>query len=363
MLEDDIEKIRVFYDENDVRKIKCFCGEVCDRSIVPHLKKVHPKKWQKWCMDFVRLRNKGWTYRRIMWKYRVIFSWTVIEQEIKKMIEQGKASLKIPRKKRIVKWTPTDFELQNTTVWSFPQRGKWAVHQSDYRGNWSPQVPRNLILKYSKKGDIIFDPFVGGGTTLIEAYLLGRKSIGLDINPMAIKMSNERIKELETKSREKIGVCLVDKYRPVAKVRDARNSSGILSKLGFGKGSIDLICAHPPYLDALRYTENVNGDLSHFSDPKLFLDEIQKVAKETYILLKKGGRCAVLIGDVRKNGKIIPLGFKLMERFLKENFELEEIIIKHQHKDESTEFYFGKKFLNYLIAHEFLFVFKKEGKK
>ena len=178
---------------------------------------------------------------------------------------------------------------------------------------------------------------------------------------MAIKMSNERIKELETKSREKIGACLFDKYRPIAKVRDARRSSEILSKLGFGKESIDLICAHPPYLNALRYTENVNGDLSHFSDPDLFLDEVQKVAKEIYMPLKKGGRCAVLIGDIRKNGKIIPLGFNLMERFLRENFELEEIIIKHQHKDESTEFYFGKKFLNYLIAHEYLFIFKKEG--
>ena len=50
-----------------------------------------------------------------------------------------------------------------------------------------------------------------------------------------------------------------------------------------------------------------------------------------------------------------------MERFLMEKFELEEIIIKQQHKDESTEFYFDKDFINYLIAHEYLFVFKKEG--
>jgi len=365
MLEDDIEKIRVLYDKNDVRKIKCFCGEVCSRSIVPHLKKVHPKKWQKWCMDFVRLRNKGWAHRRIMWKYRAIFSWTVIEREIKRIVEQRKAQLKIPRKKEIAKWGPSDFELEKTTIWSFPKRGDWAVHQSDYRGNWPPEIPRNLILKYSKKGNIIFDPFVGGGTTLIEAYLLNRKSIGIDINPAAIKMSAERIKELETKNGEGMGACLESRYRPVAKVGDARRSSEILSGLGFDRESIDLVCAHPPYLDALKYTENIKGDLSHLSNPSLFLDEIQKVAGHLYTLLKKGKRCVILIGDVRKNGKIIPLGFKLMERFLRENFELEEIIIKHQHKDESTEFYSGKKFLNYyyLIAHEYLFIFKKREEK
>jgi len=361
MPEDDIEKIRVFYDKNDARKIKCFCGEVCDRSIVPHLKKVHPEKWQKWCMDFVRLRNKGWAYRRIMWKYRVIFSWTVIEQEIKKMVELGKASLKILRKKEIVKWAPTDFELEKATVWSFPKRGDWAVHESDYRGNWPPQIPRNLIFRYSKEGDIVFDPFVGGGTTLIEAYLLNRKSVGVDINPRAIAISNERIKELKEKSKGTLDIRLNDKYCPIVKRGDARKSLKILSKLGLDVASIDLICTHPPYLDALRYTENIKADLSRIQDPEDFCDEMQKIARAMYIALKDGGRCAVLIGDIRKNGKIIPLGFKLMERFLREKFELEEIIIKQQHKDESTEFYFDKDFINYLIAHEYLFIFKKEG--
>lgn len=43
--------------------------------------------------------------------------------------------------------------LETTTVWSFPERGKWATHQSDYRGNFAPQVARNIILAYSQEGD------------------------------------------------------------------------------------------------------------------------------------------------------------------------------------------------------------------
>ncbi|HEC91681.1 MAG TPA: DNA methylase, partial [Candidatus Atribacteria bacterium] len=50
---------------------------------------------------------------------------------------------------------PENFELETTTIWSFPDRGKWATHylNAKYRGNWAPQVARNLILRYSNEGD------------------------------------------------------------------------------------------------------------------------------------------------------------------------------------------------------------------
>jgi hypothetical protein len=47
----DVNKISVFYDKNDVRKIKCFCGEMCNRSIIPHMKKITLKNG----------RNGAWT--------------------------------------------------------------------------------------------------------------------------------------------------------------------------------------------------------------------------------------------------------------------------------------------------------------
>jgi len=66
------------------------------------------------------------------------------------------------------RFQPENFYLECTTVWSFPKRGNWATHRSDYQGNWSPQVVRNLILRYSQEGDTILDQMVGGGTTLKE---------------------------------------------------------------------------------------------------------------------------------------------------------------------------------------------------
>ena len=58
----------------------------------------------------------------------------------------------------------------------------------------------------------------------------------------------------------------------------------------------------------------------HKQDLDKFLDKMNKVAAESYRVLKKGKICAVMIGDVRKHGKVIPLGFRMMECFLNVGF-------------------------------------------
>ena len=126
------------------------------------------------------------------------------------------------------------------TVWSFPDRGKWATHDAKYRGNWSPYIPRNLLLRYSNEGDLILDQFAGGGTTLVEAKLLNRNVIGVDINNNAL----ERCK----------GKCNFE-YKNSGKVyfyeADARNLNFIPDE------SIDFICTHPPYANIIKYSEDV----------------------------------------------------------------------------------------------------------
>ncbi len=358
-----INQVKVFYEDDDSRKVRCFCGEVSERSFVTHMKKSHPETWENWCLDFVNLRNKGWPNRRIMWKYNAVFSWTVIEHEVKKIVEEGKAELKVHQKSKIDEWQPQGFQLEKTTIWDFPKRGDWAVHQNNYRGNWPPQLPRNLILKYTQEGDTILDVFVGGGTTLIEAWLSDRKSIGLDISPHAIKETEERIREMETKNKNVLGLDLKKEYNPMLIKGDARDAPEILKEYNIIEGTIDLVCTHPPYLDALHYTVGIDDDLSRIHDKDVFYEQMQAVARGIYTLLKDGGRCAILIGDVRKNKLVIPIGFEVMKRFKDEYFELEEIIIKSQHRDQSTEFYFNSNNLNYLISHEYLFIFQKPSSK
>lgn len=245
--------------------------------------------------------------------------------------------------KKIKKWEPEEFELEMNTVWSFPDRGKWATHDAKYRGNWSPYIPRNLLLRYSNEGDLILDQFAGGGTTLVEAKLLNRNVIGVDINNNAL----ERCK----------GKCNFE-YENSGKVyfyeADARNLNFIPDE------SIDFICTHPPYANIIKYSEDIENDLSHLK-VKDFLIEMEKVASESYRVLKKDKFCAVLMGDTRQKGHIIPMSFEVMKIFEKVGFKTKEIIIKEQHNCKATGFWKTNsvKYNFLLIAHEYLFIFKK----
>lgn len=244
----------------------------------------------------------------------------------------------------IHKWEPDNFELEMTSVWSFPDRGKWATHDAKWRGNWSPYIPRNLLLRYTKEGDTVLDQFAGGGTTLVEAKLLNRNCIGVDINDRALEQCRGKTSFDHNGANGKIYI----------KKGDARNLDFIPDK------EIDFICTHPPYANIIKYSEGIDGDLSLLPH-KGFLEQMKPVAKEAYRVLKNDGFCAVLIGDMRQRGCAIPLGFELKDVFLSAGFKLKEIIIKEQHNCRATGFWKTNsvKYNFLLLAHEYLFVFKK----
>ena len=78
-------------------------------------------------------------------------------------------------------------------------------------------------------------------------------------------------------------------------------------------GSVKLVCAHPPYANALKYTFFENKDLSNIEDIDMFCSEMSKVARELKRILSDDGICAVLIGDIRKSGRFIPLEHYIFE--------------------------------------------------
>ena len=191
---------------------------------------------------------------------------------------------------------------------------------------------------------MVLDQFAGGGTTLVEAKLLNRDIIGVDINDVAL----ERCKEKTDFD------CDFAKGKVYIKKGDARNLDFVPDE------SIDLICTHPPYADIIKYSDGIDGDLSQLK-VKDFLVEMEKVALEAYRVLKKDKFCAVLMGDTRHKGHMIPMSFEVMKIFEDVGFKLKELIIKEQHNCRATGYWKTNsvKYNFLLIAHEYLFVFRK----
>lgn len=284
----------------------------------------------------------------------------ITEKEFKKFKDKSskvtieKIEIEIGNHKKISELQPKDFQLEIKNVWSFPKRGKWATHHlnAKYRGNWAPQVPRNIILRYSQAGEYVLDAFVGSGTTLIECKLTGRKGIGIDINQDAVMITKDRL-DFEI---------LNDDF-PKQEVfqGDARNLNFISNE------SIDLIATHPPYANIISYSKRTKeqGDLSKVSSIDEFIEEITKVAKEFYRVLKPGKYCAILIGDTRKGKHQVPISFRVMQTFLDIGFALKENIIKVQHNTR-TEHMWRKQSIasNFLLLmFEHLYVFRKPDER
>lgn len=111
---------------------------------------------------------------------------------------------------------------------------------------------------------------MGSGTTLVEAKLLGRNAVGVDINPQSVSISETNLQfQYETNSK-------------------IFTRNGNATDLHFIKDSrVDFICTHPPYANIIKYSKGIEGDIS-LLDVEKFLTEMQKVANEAYRVLKRG---------------------------------------------------------------------------
>jgi DNA modification methylase len=266
---------------------------------------------------------------------------------------------------------PEELTDVSTTVWSFPKRGSWATHKGDYRGNWAPQIPRALILKYTEPGNTVLDPMVGSGTTCIEAMLLGRNCIAVDINYNAVILTHHRLYYLVKALREgrTRGILNYVSNGAVSNAvnawyrvyhGDARNLDKIPDN------SIDLVATHPPYFNIIKYGEQgVEGDLSRAKSLEEYLAMMKQIAEEIYRVLRPGGVLGILVGDTRVKKHYVPISHYVLLTLLDVGFVLKEEVIKVQHKMKATREIWARlrdrDFL--LIYHEKLFILEKPSKR
>lgn len=279
----------------------------------------------------------------------------VTEQEYREFIKGhdrivvDEKAVKLINGAKIKLFEPEEFELEKTTVWSFENRGNWATHQGNYRGNWAPEIPRNLILRYTEPSELVLDQMVGSGTTLVECKLLGRNGIGVDINPDAVMVAWNRLDFAYTAN---------DFQETTQKLYhgDARNLDLIDDE------SIDLIATHPPYASIIPYShKTTEGDLSRVHSVDEFIEGMKDIARTSFRVLKPGRHCGVLIGDTHKHRHFVPISTMVLLTFLDAGFVLREDVIKEQWHTETMRGRWRKSFNHdfLLTFHEHLFIFRK----
>lgn len=132
-----------------------------------------------------------------------------------------------------------NLEIDVNSLWIINERDKTGKHKNIYHGNFIPQIPRQLIQRFTNEDDVVLDVFLGSGTTLYECETLKRNFIGLDINPKMIDYVNSQMADNAFENNYHIDLCDVTNEIEVDKsVIDG------LKKLY--KSKIDFIIMHPP---------------------------------------------------------------------------------------------------------------------
>ena len=249
-------------------------------------------------------------------------------------------------------------DINVDSLWIIKERDKSGRHKNVYHGNFIPQIPNQLIRRYTKEQDTVLEPFCGSGTALFECESLNRKYIGFDINADIIKTVQRDMQNASYKNYYLESINVLDKQA----VEKGYAKADKKLKCGLAQ----MIIMHPPYMDIVKFTQE-QDDLSQIGELKAFLEKFKIVCQNVLQFLENNKYFALVIGDVYKKSEVVPLSFYCMDA-IKRNFKvkLKGIIIKNIEGNR------GKLGVNtlwrtralksdyFLFKHEYIFVFKKE---
>lgn len=269
---------------------------------------------------------------------------------IKSLVEQKTGKINDINLNR---WKEYD-DIITDSLWLIDKRDKSGAHKADYWGNFIPQIPNQLLRRYTKKGEWVLDPFLGCGTTLIECKRLGRNGVGIELSNITATRAKKNIAKEENHTKVKTSVQTGNSF--------SFKYENLLKKLKLK--SFQFMVYHPPYWDIIKFS-NKKDDLSNADSVNEFLNMFGKVIDKTLPLLDKGRYCAVVIGDKYSGGEWIPLGFYTMMEFAKRGLKLKSILVKNFDqtlaKRNQKELWRYRALAGgfYIFKHEYIFLFRK----
>ena len=260
------------------------------------------------------------------------------------------------------RWKQYD-DIITGTLWMLGARDKSGPHVGDYWGNFVPQIPNQIIRRFSRRGEVILDLFAGMGTTLIECRHLGRHGIGVELVSSVAANAAERIDRAENSDGVSAEMLVGDSRLPATTAR-VRERLAALQRT-----HADCLILHPPYHDIIRFGDEA-ANLSNQATVEDFLREFSRVVDQAIDLLAPGRFLALVVGDTYASGEWVPLSFLCMEVCRQRGLLLKGINIKDMQGNEKGKGRSGPLWRYralsqgfYVFKHEYIFVFRKAGSK
>jgi len=246
-------------------------------------------------------------------------------------------------------------DVYTDSLWLIDRRDSSGVHTAGYWGNFIPQIPFQMMQRYTKKGDWILDTFAGSGTTLIEGQRLGRNTIGIELQARMVDHARRLV--ASEPNRHNVTVDVVNNDSTTVDYKSVLQNHGTKS--------VQLVIMHPPYFDIIKFSDDPR-DLSNASSVDGFLEMMGKLVSNVAPVLDKGRYLVLVIGDKYMKGDWIPLGFQTMNEVMKRGFSLKSIIVKNfedtSAKRNQKELWRYRALVGgfYIFKHEYIFLFKKQ---
>lgn len=255
--------------------------------------------------------------------------------------------------------------LQNSfTIWRDIRKTR-EESQLKHPAMFPIALCKKLIRIFTKdeSEEVVIDPFMGVGSTIIAAKELGRKGIGIELSEKFYNLAKTRVNEPQEK------LITVQKTEPELHLGDSRD---VLKKIP--SASVDLCINSPPYWDILNQKRtadkkdtvsysNLQTDIGNIAGYDEFLENLKVIYSEIFRVLKPNKRCCTIVMDIRKKDKFFPLHIDITKVMEEIGFELEDFAIwdrQHEYNNMKTlgypyVFRFNK-------VHEFICIYWKRDK-
>ncbi len=229
--------------------------------------------------------------------------------------------------------TPKEWVKSQLGVWQFNYERRDIRDKNIHPATFPISLARKVIELFTHKGELVLDPFVGSGTTLVAASDCARNAVGFDLKEEYVKLSNNRITKIPP----------ADNSKQIVICDDARNISKYLDN-----ESISLIFTSPPYANLLnrkrlnksrRGNERKNGQylkIEQYSHDERDLGtlplesysyEMAVIFQGLLPLLRTKAHCVINVPDMWWEDQRITIHIALVEALRKVGYELRNTII------------------------------------